>query len=150
MAEEGAPRRQPPPRRDAYGWFTALATRWADNDCYGHVNNAAYYIYFDTAISEFLMREGGFRPLDAAVVGFAVENGCRFHRPLAYPDRLEVGLRVDRLGRTSVRYALGIFKAGEDGASADGHFVHVFVARGTGRPCPIPDPQRAALERLRR
>lgn len=140
--------RRPPPQRSAYPWHVPLETRWMDMDIYGHVNNVVYYSYFDTAIAHYLMREGGLDPWRSPVVGFAVDTGCRFHRALAFPDRLEAGLRVGHLGTSSCRYEVGIFKAGEETASADGHFVHVFVERASQRPVPIPEPLRAALSRL--
>ena len=140
--------RATPPRRDGYGWFTTIATRWADNDIYGHVNNIVYYSYFDTVIGLFLVREGGLDPWAGSVAGFAVETGCRYHKPLAWPDTVHAGLRVARLGTSSVRYEVGIFKNEDDEACADGHFVHVFVDRASQRPAPVPERLRAALGRL--
>ena len=140
--------RPTPPRRADYRFFSEIATRWMDNDIYGHVNNVVYYSYFDTVIAHFLMRQGGLDPWKAEVVGMAVDTGCRFHRSLAFPDTVHAGLRVGRLGNSSVRYEIGIFRNDDDGACADGHFVHVFVDRATQRPVPIPAPVRQALERL--
>lgn len=140
--------RRPPPERRAFRWFVPLETRWMDMDIYGHVNNVVYYSYFDTAIAHYLMREGGLDPWRSPVVGFAVDTGCRFHRALAFPDRLEAGLLVGHLGTSSCRYEIGIFRAGEESAAADGHFVHVFVDRASQRPVPIPATLRAALARL--
>lgn len=140
--------RPPPPRRADYGHFLAIPTRWLDNDIYGHVNNVHYYSYFDTVIADFLIRAGGLDPWRAPVIGIAVETGCRFHRSLAFPDTVHAGLRVGRLGRTSVRYEIGLFRNDEDVASADGHFVHVFVERERQHPVPVPAPIRAALGRL--
>lgn len=140
--------RSAPPTRAAYRWLVPLETRWMDMDIYGHVNNVVYYSYFDTAIAHYLMREGGLDPWRSPVVGFAVDTGCRFHRALAFPDRLEAGLKVARIGTSSCRYEIGIFRVGEEPAAADGHFVHVFVDRANQRPVPIPDPLRAALARL--
>jgi acyl-CoA thioester hydrolase len=142
---------RPPPRRRAdYPFFLAIPTRWMDNDVYGHVNNVNYYSYFDTVIAHYLMSEGGLDPWKAEIVGIAVETGCRFHRSLAFPDTVHAGLRVGHLGRTSVRYEVGIFRNDEDGACADGHFVHVFAKRDGQRPVPIPSPIRSALEQIRR
>jgi acyl-CoA thioester hydrolase len=140
--------RRAPPARSAYRWLVPIETRWLDMDIYGHVNNVVYYSYFDTAIAHYLMREGGLDPWRGPVVGFAVDTGCRFHRAVGFPDRLEAGLRVGHLGTSSCRYEIGIFKEGEDTAAADGHFVHVFVDRTSQRPVPIPDGLRAALARL--
>lgn len=141
------PRPAPPVRAD-YAYFSAIETRWMDNDIYGHVNNVVYYSYFDTVIGHYLMREGGLDPWSHEIVGMAVETGCRFHRSIAFPDTAHAGLRVGHLGTSSVRYEIGIFKNEENGACADGHFVHVFVDRATQRPVPIPDRLRAALKRL--
>ncbi|MCS7267676.1 MAG: acyl-CoA thioesterase [Geminicoccaceae bacterium] len=140
--------RRPPAARADYRFWVPLETRWLDMDIYGHVNNVVYYSYFDTAIAHYLMREGGLDPWKSPVVGFAVDSGCRFHAPLVFPDRIEAGIRVARLGNSSCRYEIGIFKRGEETASADGHFVHVFVDRASQRPVPIPQPIRAALSRL--
>lgn len=137
------------PTRGDYPHFCPLATRWMDNDVYGHVNNVLYYSFFDTVIAEYLVREGGFAFETAEVIGLAVESGCRYRRPLAFPQRLEAGLRVAHLGNSSVRYEIGIFAEDDREASADGYFVHVFVNRATGgRPAPIPASIRSALERL--
>ena len=119
-----------------------------DNDVYGHVNNIVYYSYFDTVINQYLIETGGLDPHDGTVVGMAVETGCRFHRSLSFPDLVQAGLRIGHLGRTSVRYEIGIFRNDEPEACADGHFVHVFVERATQRPVPIPEPIRTALSSL--
>lgn len=140
--------RPAPGARADYAHFTAIPTRWMDNDILGHVNNVQYYSYFDTAICRYLMMEGGFDPARDPVVGMAVETGCRFHRSVAFPDTVHAGLRVGHLGNSSVRYEVGIFREEEDRASAEGHFVHVFVERPAQRPVPIPAPIRAALARL--
>jgi acyl-CoA thioester hydrolase len=137
-------------RRADYRFFSTIPTRWHDNDIYGHVNNVLYYSFFDTAIAHLLMQEGGLDPWRGSVVGVAVETGCRFHRSFAFPDLIHAGLRVGHLGSSSVRYEIGLFRNEEDEASAEGHFVHVFVDRPTQRPVPIPDPIRAALESHRR
>jgi acyl-CoA thioester hydrolase len=126
----------------------AIQTRWKDNDVYGHVNNAEYYSYFDTAINAWLIREGGLDIERGAVIGLCVESHCEFHAALAFPATIEVGLRVGKLGNSSVRYELAIFHAGENEVTAEGHFVHVFVDRETRRPTPIPERVRGALERL--
>ncbi|MDX6749459.1 thioesterase family protein [Geminicoccaceae bacterium 1502E] len=142
--------RPPRPVRADYPWFTTMDTRWMDNDIYGHVNNVVYYSYFDTAIARLLMGEGGLDPWRAAIVGMAVDTGCRFHSSIAFPDTVHAGLRVAHLGTSSVRYEIGIFRNEDEQAAADGHFVHVFVERAAQRPTPIPDPLRAVLARLTR
>lgn len=141
----------PPPTRAAYRWWTPIATRWADNDLYGHVNNVAYYAYFDSAANRFLIERGGLDIHGGPVIGLVVESACQYHAPVAYPQALCAGLRVDRLGQRAVTYGLAIFvESGDDAqpAVAHGHFVHVFVDRETRRPVPMPEPLRAALASL--
>ncbi len=135
----------------AYRHFSPVPTRWMDNDVYGHVNNVVYYSYFDTAINRFLVDEGGLDIHGGAIIGLCVESHCKYARPVAFPDALEAGLRVEHLGRSSVRYGIGIFVAGEHPqnlAVAEGWFVHVFVDRVARTSTPIPDSIRAALTRL--
>lgn len=134
--------------RAAYRHFLAIPTRWMDNDVYGHVNNVVYYSYFDTVINEYLIREGGLDIAGGATIGLAVETFCRFHRELTFPEVIDAGLRVGKLGNTSVRYEIGLFRQGEAEPAATGHFVHVFVDRETRRPAPLPPGIRACLERL--
>ncbi|HXF55224.1 MAG TPA: thioesterase family protein [Hyphomicrobiaceae bacterium] len=140
--------RRPPADRRAFYHFLSIPTRWMDNDVYGHVNNAVYYVYFDTVINRYLIEAGGLNFRSGPVVGIAVETMCRFHRSFSYPEIVEAGLRVGRLGTSSVRYEVGLFGPREEEARADGHFVHVFVERGSMRPVPIPDPIRLALAKL--
>jgi acyl-CoA thioester hydrolase len=140
--------RDQPSRRADYRAFYEVPSRWLDNDIYGHVNNVNYYSYFDTAIAHCLMGEGGLAPWTDHVIGFCVESGCRFRRGLRFPDRIMAGLKVTRLGRSSVRYEIGILGNDDDAAAADGYFAHVFVERASERPAPIPAPIRAALARL--
>ncbi len=134
--------------RQRYRHFLVIPTRWMDNDVYGHINNVVYYSYFDTVINRYLIDRGGLVIDRSPVIGIAVETGCRFHRSLAFPDTIDAGLRVGHLGRTSVRYEVGLFRSGDEETAAEGHFVHVFVERTTQRPEPIPPQIRAALERL--
>ncbi|MBP8295387.1 MAG: acyl-CoA thioesterase [Burkholderiales bacterium] len=134
--------------RAAYRHFLAIPTRWMDNDTYGHVNNVVYYSYFDTVINEYLIRQGGLDFRDGAVIGLAIETFCQFHAPLAFPEVIDAGLRVAKLGRSSVRYEIGLFRQGSEAPAATGHFVHVFVERATQRSTAIPDPIRAALALL--
>ena len=126
----------------------AIQTRWKDNDVYGHVNNVEYYSFFDTVINAWLIDEGGLDIERGQIIGLCVESHCEFKAALAFPETIEVGLRVGKLGKSSVRYELAIFRAGQDEVTAEGHFVHVFVDRENRRPVPIPDPLRGALERL--
>ncbi|MGE0254929.1 MAG: acyl-CoA thioesterase [Alphaproteobacteria bacterium] len=135
-------------RRSDYRHFLTVPTRWMDNDVYGHVNNVTYYSYFDTVVNEFLVRFTGLDFRAKGPVGMVVETGCRFHSEIAFPDVLEVGLRVRRLGRSSVTYEIGIFKDGREAPAATGHFVHVYVVPGDMRPVPVPDRAREVLQKL--
>lgn len=134
--------------RDAYPHFLALQTRWSDNDIYGHVNNVTYYSYFDTVVNGYLIDEGGLDIQKSGVIGIAVETMCKFKKPITYPEPIDAGLRVGKLGNSSVRYEIGIFRKDETDAAASGHFVHVFVDRVTNQPVSIPDGIRGALERI--
>jgi acyl-CoA thioester hydrolase len=136
------------PTRADYRVFYPISTRWSDNDIYGHVNNVTYYSYFDTAANRYLIEEGGLDISDGRIVGYVVNSGCAYHAPITYPEAIEAGLRVDRLGNSSVQYGIAIFREGEEDAAAHGHFVHVFVERPAERSVPIPAGLRAALERL--
>jgi acyl-CoA thioester hydrolase len=142
---EGRPE---PGRRGQYAQFMPVQTRWMDNDVYGHVNNVVYYSYFDTVVNRYLIDPGGLDFHNAPIVGIMAETMCRFHRSFAYPEAIDAGLRVGRLGSSSVRYEVGLFGEGEDLARVEGHLVHVFVERATNKPVPIPASIRAALEKL--
>jgi len=135
--------------RTAYCVFRPITTRWMDNDIYGHINNVTYYSFFDTAVNSYLIDEGGLDIHAGSVIGYVVSSAANYHSALAFPDQIEAGLRVDRLGNSSVQYGVGIFRKGETLACASGHFVHVFVDRATERPVPIPEPIRSALDRIR-
>ncbi|MEM8560611.1 MAG: thioesterase family protein [Pseudomonadota bacterium] len=137
-----------PPSRADYRVFYPKSTRWSDNDIYGHINNVTYYSYFDTTANRFLIEEGGLDISEGRVVGYVVKSGCEYHAPISYPEPIEVGLRVDHLGNSSVQYGLAIFRHDEDAAVAHGFFVHVFVDRQANKSVPIPAPLRNALERL--
>ncbi|WP_313516676.1 thioesterase family protein [Pseudomonas sp.] len=139
---------QPQHLRADYRLFQPVTTRWHDNDLYGHVNNVIYYSYFDSAVNSFLIERGGLDIHDGQVVGFVVSSSCDYFASIAFPERIEVGLRVARLGNSSVQYELAIFKASEDEACAAGRFVHVFVDRQSNRPVAIPDALCLALETL--
>jgi acyl-CoA thioester hydrolase len=134
--------------RSAYRLFRPVATRWADNDVYGHINNVVYYSYFDTAVNGYLIEAGALDIHDGAVIGLVVQTHCDFFAPLAFPQALEAGLRVAHRGSSSVRYEIGLFAAGSALSAAAGHFVHVYVDRVTRRPAPLPAPLLAALEPL--
>lgn len=140
--------KSPVPTRRDYKVYYPISTRWSDNDIYGHVNNVAYYSYFDTAANRYLIEEGGLDISDGSIVGYVVNSGCEYHAPVTYPEAIEAGVRVDRLGNSSVQYGIAIFREGEDNAAAHGHFVHVFVDREKDRSVPIPPNLRVALERL--
>ena len=134
--------------RAVYPHVLEIPTRWMDNDVYGHVNNVQYYSYFDTVINEYLIRAGGLDIHAGAAIGICVESHCTYHASLAFPAVVRAGLRVAKVGRSSVRYEIGLFAEGADESAAHGHFVHVYVDRATRRPVPLPDALRAALEAL--
>ena len=133
---------------EAYPHRLSIPTRWNDNDVYGHVNNVEYYAFFDTVINAWLIAEGGLDIHGGDVIGVCAESHCEFHGPLAFPETVEAGLRVGNLGRSSVRYEIGLFGEGRIEPAATGWFVHVFVDRAARRPVEIPARLRGALERL--
>ncbi len=135
--------------RACYPHFLTIPTRWMDNDIYGHVNNVVYYSYFDTVINGYLIDPGGLDIHGGPVIGVCAESACHYRAAFAFPEAVEAGLRVQHLGRSSVRYEIGLFKAGAEAAAAEGHFVHVFVDRKSMSPVPIPEAIRTALERIR-
>jgi acyl-CoA thioester hydrolase len=134
--------------RGDYPHRRAIPTRWNDNDVYGHVNNVEYYAFFDTVINAWLIEEGGLDIHGGDVIGLCAESHCRFDAALSFPEAVEAGLRVGHLGRSSVRYEIGLFRAGVEEPAAEGWFVHVFVDRAERRPAEMPARVRAALERL--
>ena len=136
------------PQRTDYRHFQSITTRWHDNDIYGHVNNVTYYSFFDSAVNTYLIERGGLDIHEGAVVGFVVSSSCDYFASIAYPDLIEVGVRVSKLGNSSVQYELAVFKAGESEACAAGRFVHVFVDRESNQPVSIPEGLRAALQVL--
>ncbi|HZJ29542.1 MAG TPA: thioesterase family protein [Solirubrobacterales bacterium] len=141
------------PRPADFPHLRTIPTRWMDNDVYGHVNNVEYYSYFDTVINAWLIEEGGLDIAAGTSIGVCAESGCRFLASATFPESIVAGLRVAKLGSSSVRYEIGLFRAGADRAAAgeplaSGYFVHVFVDRDTRRPAEIPGQIRAALERL--
>ena len=140
--------RSAPDRRADYRHFLVISTRWMDNDVYGHVNNVVYYSYFDTVVNQYRVERGVLDIDHDAVIGLVVETRCHYFRPIAFPDVVHAGLRVARLGNSSVRYEIGIFRNDEMRAAARGHFVHVYVDRAGNRPTPRSAQLRAALEPL--
>jgi acyl-CoA thioester hydrolase len=135
-------------RRADYPHHLSISTRWSDNDVYGHVNNVVYYSYFDTVVNEYLLRHGVLDFSAGDTIGLVVETHCNFFAPLVFPEPVQAGLRVEKLGNTSVRYEVAIFSQASDEAAAQGHFVHVYVDRVTRRPVPLPAPLVDALKPL--
>ncbi|MDQ6628146.1 MAG: acyl-CoA thioesterase [Pseudomonadota bacterium] len=146
--EAAASDRPQPVPRAAYRRFVPMTTRWLDNDAYGHLNNVVYYSLFDTAVNGVLIEAGALDLQHGEVAGFVVETGCNYFTPLAFPQPIEVGLRVALIGASSVRYELGVFAVGQAQTAARGHFVHVYVERATRKPVPLPALLRGALEQL--
>ena len=137
-----------PEPRTAYRHFQRIPTRWMDNDVYGHVNNVQYYSYFDTVVNQYLVEQGVLDIEHGAVIGLVVETGCQYFSSIAFPDLVHAGLRVGRLGNSSVRYEVGIFRNDEPQTAAKGHFIHVYVDRASRRPAALPAPLREALARI--
>jgi acyl-CoA thioester hydrolase len=142
--------RPAPPRRADYVAFRPITTRWLDNDVYGHVNNVVYYSFFDTVVNGHLVGAGVLDFEQGETVGLVVETGCSYFASIAFPESVTGGVRVERIGTSSVRYGVGIFRGDEDSAAAAGHFVHVYVDRMTRRPRPLPARLRVVLRDLRR
>ncbi len=140
-------RPQPEPR-STWPVFRSIGTRWADNDVYGHVNNVVYYSWFDTAVNAYLIEQGALDIHAGEVIGLVVETQCNYFAPLAFPQAVEAGIRVARIGASSVRYEVGLFAPGEPLCAARGHFIHVYVDRATRKPVPLPDRLRQVLESL--
>jgi len=139
-----------PTQRDDYVHFLEMETRWSDNDGYGHVNNVVYYSFFDTAVNRHMLDAGVLDIASSPVVGLVVETQCQYYRSISYPDRVTIGLRVAHLGTSSVRYELGVFRNDEVQASAQGHYVHVYVERATQTPTAIPTETRVLLQTLQK
>jgi acyl-CoA thioester hydrolase len=137
--------RPSPHTRADYPHFTAISTRWSDNDAYRHVNNVVYYGFFDTAVNQMLIDAGALDIEGSPAVGLVVETQCRYFAPVSFPDRVSVGLRVAHLGRSSIRYELAVFRNDDPQACAQGHFVHVYVDRASNRPVALPAPVLAAV-----
>jgi acyl-CoA thioester hydrolase len=137
-----------PDTRDRYRHFRLITTRWMDNDAYQHVNNVVYYSYFDTVVNHYLIEQGALDIVSSPVIGLVVETRCNYFSPLTFPETVHAGLRVAKLGTSSVRYEVGLFRNDDPLAAAQGHFVHVYVERATNKPAALPAALRAALEPL--
>lgn len=140
--------RATPDRRSAYRHFNVITTRWMDNDVYRHLNNVVYYSFFDTAVGQYLIENGVLDIEASPVIGLVAETRCQYFSSLAFPSLVHAGLRIGRLGTSSVRYEIGLFRDEEDVASAQGHFIHVYVERATNRPVSLPERLRLALAPL--
>jgi len=140
--------RVPPRPRSAYARFVAIPTRWMDNDVYGHVNNVVYYSFFDTAVNRTLIESGVLDIHAGSLIGLVVETQCAYFAPLAFPQTVDAGLRVAQIGRSSVRYEIGLFAQGGEQPAAQGHFVHVYVNRDSRRPTALPDDWLRVLHTL--
>jgi acyl-CoA thioester hydrolase len=138
---------QPEPR-SAYKVFRSISTRWMDNDAYGHVNNVVYYSWFDTAVNAYLIEQGVLDIEHGQTIGLVIETQCNYFEPLAFPQTVEAGIRVVRLGHSSVRFEVGLFAQDAVLTAAKGHFIHVYVDRATRRPTPLPEPLKTVLEKL--
>ncbi|MFZ5547668.1 MAG: acyl-CoA thioesterase [Pseudomonadota bacterium] len=136
--------------RSAYRLFRPITTRWMDNDAYGHINNVVYYSFFDTAVNAYLIEAGALQVETSPVIGLVIETHCNYFAPLAFPQAVDAGLRVAHIGRSSVRYEVGLFGAGEPQTAAAGHFVHVYVDRHTRRPAELPEALLRALDSLKK
>ena len=139
----------PETRRSHFRVLRPVPTRWMDNDHYGHVNNVAYYSYFDTAVNGYLIEAAGTDIRELPAIGLVIESGCKFLRPAGFPDTIHAGLAVERIGNSSVVYAISLFRNADEEPCAVGRFVHVYVDRDTRRPAPIPDVIKAVVERLK-
>ena len=140
--------RPKPELRHTYRHFQAIPTRWADNDVYGHVNNVVYYSYFDTVVNQYLIEQRVLDVPTSTVIGLVVETQCEYFAPLSFPDVVHAGLRVAKLGNSSVRYEIGLFRNDENEASAQGYFVHVYVDRASRNPIAVPSGMRLVLQKL--
>jgi acyl-CoA thioester hydrolase len=134
--------------REQFPHFQPIPTRWMDNDIYGHVNNVVYYSYFDTAVNQFLIERGVLDIHQGEVVGFVVDSGCAYFSSISFPDTIHAGIRVAKLGRSSVRYEIALYRNDDPLPCAAGHFVHVYVERSSNRTVPIPANVRTVLESI--
>ena len=134
------------PSRKNFKYFHLINSRWMDNDVYGHINNVTYYSYFDTTVNKYLIDKVGLKIKESPIVGYVVSSNCSFLSGISYPDEIEVGMKVIKIGYSSVKYGLGIFRKGEEKVSAFGEFVHVFVNRNSKKPVEVPKETKKALE----
>jgi acyl-CoA thioester hydrolase len=142
--------RPKPDHRSAYAYFQTMTTRWMDNDSYRHMNNTTYYSFFDTIVNQYLIENAVLDVEKSEVIGLVAETMCRYFRSIGFPSKINVGLRVGHLGNSSIRYEIALFKGDEDVASAQGHFIHVYVERGSGRPTPLPEKLKSVVALLER
>jgi acyl-CoA thioester hydrolase len=140
--------RPQPGTRGDYAVFRTIGTRWMDNDAYGHVNNVVYYSWFDTAVNAYLIEQGVLDIHQGDTIGLVIETQCNYFSPLAFPQTIDAGIRVSRLGGSSVRYEVGLFAQGQPLTAAKGHFVHVYVEKASRRPVALPLPLKTVLETL--
>ena len=134
--------------RNVYKHFHPITTRWMDNDVFGHINNVTYYSYFDSTVNKYLIENTDLDITNSKIVGYVVNSSCNYLSSLSFPDEIEAGLRVNKIGNSSVTYGIGVFKKGEIKVSAYGEFTHVFVNRSENKSTPIPIKTRGALEKL--
>ncbi|CAN5288674.1 thioesterase family protein [soil metagenome] len=140
--------RQKPDKRDTYAYFQMMTTRWMDNDSYRHMNNTTYYSFFDTIVNQYLIENGALDIEKSPVIGLVAETMCRYFNSIGFPSKINVGLRVGHLGNSSIRYEIALFKDDEDIASAQGHFIHVYVDHESVRPMPLPDKLKLVVAAL--
>jgi acyl-CoA thioester hydrolase len=148
MSQDAPTKPQPEPRA-AYKAFRLITTRWMDNDAYGHVNNVIYYSWFDTAVNAHLIERGVLDIHHGETIGLVIETQCNYFAPLAFPQQVEAGIRVAKIGTSSVRYEVGLFAKDEPLSAAKGHFIHVYVDKASRRPVPLPAPFKIVLEQLK-
>lgn len=141
--------RPKPDKRSAYAYFQTMTTRWMDNDSYRHMNNTTYYSFFDTIVNLYLIENGVLDVEKSPTIGLVAETTCRYFKSIGFPSKIHVGLRIGHMGKSSIRYEIGLFKDDEQESSAQGHFVHVCVDRESGRPTVIPDKMRSVVVPLR-
>lgn len=142
--------RPKPDHRSAYAYFQTMTTRWMDNDSYRHMNNTTYYSFFDTIVNQYLIENAVLDVEKSEVIGLVAETMCRYFKSIGFPSKINVGLRIGHLGKSSIRYEIALFKDDEDVASAQGHFIHVYVERGSGRPTPLPEKLKSVVALLER
>ncbi len=145
---DAPPAKPRPEPRDAYRVFRTINTRWMDNDAYGHVNNVVYYSWFDTVVNAHLIEQGALDIHKGETIGLVIETQCNYFAPVEFPQTIEAGLRVAKLGTSSVRYEVGLFIQGEAVTAARGHFIHVYVDRSTRKPVALPGKLKTVLEKL--